>query len=586
MSAALRAAASPRWPLGRHPLPAVLGLRLFPRAGGDDELALESALAAVAPEVRAAFALRVLEGLPTQSAALLLAAAGVTAPDGALRAAEHLRTTVGSQAESLLQGAEFDPCTVQARPTDLLRRRHRTRLAALAAAVLLAASTAALLTPRPEAGPHAAPATALDVAAARAADPELLVRTPGERWSDTARVDFTAWPARGARTGDTALLSRALDAWARGTGNRIPRRTGGRAGARAGDVTALRVTVTPDTPATPPSAPARLLFAGQVDASAVVLLHDGGRLVRYAEPLTGQGGAALELARADDADVTTGAAVAVSRTPLGARFLLAPWIDESAVRDLLRPDVPARPLAVSDGGVTDPVPPAPGDCGRLPALQVRSSTRIVENHSFLLADLGGLNPAHLTWTPPPGTGAPARQPREATSAAGLAAWARSACALPDLRGTGVRAVNRWEFAQQTLPERAGRATWTCTRAENWDGRARVTVAWEGPDTRTGPTPVRPPGTQAAHTAACSRFGQHVLAGTYWTAPSGARYYLAAGSRALTTVTARGPVSATVRGRVLAVRTNAAGPVRLTGRLPGTADLRGWGETEEGGAEGS
>ncbi|MFB7608841.1 hypothetical protein [Streptomyces gardneri] len=567
--AALRAADRPRWPLGRPPLPAVLGLRLFPRAGGDDELALESALAAVAPEVRAAFALRVLEGLTAQSAGLLLAAAGVPAPDEALRAAERLRTAVGADAESLLQGAEFDPCTVQARPTDLLRRRHRTRLTALAAAMLLAASTAAVVTLGPEPDAPPPPATALTVASARAADPELLVLTPGERWSDTARVDLSAWPARGARTGDMALLSRALDAWARGSGDRP----------------GVRVTVTPGTPTTPPAAPARLLFAGPVDGSAVVLLHDGGRLVRYAEPLTGRGGAVLELARADDADVTTGAAVAVSRTRLGARFLLAPWIDESAVRDLLRPDVPARRLAVSEDGVTDPVPRAPGDCRSVPALQVRSSARIVEDHSFLLADLGELNPVHLTWTPAPGTGAPARQPREATSTAGLAAWARSACGLPELTGTGVRAVNRWEFAQQTLPERAGRATWTCTRAETWDGRARVAVAWEGPDARSGPTPVRPPGPQPAYTAACSRFGQHVLAGTYWTAPSGTRYYLAAGSRALTAITAGGPVSATVRGQVLAVRTNATGQVRLTGTVPGTGELRGWGKAEEG-ADGS
>ncbi|MFF8835618.1 hypothetical protein [Streptomyces sp. NPDC015130] len=573
VSAALRAAARPRWPLGRHPLPAVLGLRLFPGAGGDGELALESALAAAAPEVRAAFALRMLEGLAAQPAALLLATAGVTAPEEALRAADRLRTTVGADAESLLQGAGFDPCTVQARPTDLLRRRHRTRLAALAATVLLAASTAAVLTPRPDANvpAPAPPVTALAVAAARAADPALLVRTPDERWSDTARVDLTAWPARGTRTGDTALLSRALDAWARGTDN-----------GRTGERTSVRVTATPSTPTTPPAAPPRLLFAGQADDSAVVLLHDGDRLVRYAEPLTGQGGAALELARADDADVTTGAAVAVSRTPLGARFLLAPWIDESAVRDLLRPGVPARRLPVTEDGVTDPVPPAPGDCGQVPALQVRSSSRIVENHSFLLADLGELTPAHLTWTPAPGTGAPARQPREATSAAGLAAWSRSACALPDLRGTGVRAVNRWEFAQQTLPERAGRATWTCTRAENWDGRARVEVAREDQDARIRPTPVRSPGPRPLYTAECSRFGQHVLAGAYWTAPSGARYYLAAGSRALTTVTARGPVAATVRGRVLAVRTNATGPVHLTGTVPGGAgELRGWGEVEEG-----
>ncbi|MFB7545303.1 hypothetical protein ACFC0N_35995 [Streptomyces zaomyceticus] len=557
VSAALRAAARPGRTLGRMPLPAVLGLRLFPRAGGDDELALEAALATVPPEVRAAFALRVLEGLSSQSAALLLAAAGVSAPDEALRAAERLRSTFGADAESLLHGAEFDPCTVQARPTDLLRRLHRTRLAALVAAVLLSASAAAVLTVGPEPPAPAPPATALAAASARAADPRLLLRAPAEQWSDTARVDLTQWPARGARAGDTALLSRALDAWVRGTG--------------------VRVTFTPGTPTAPPAAPARLLFAGPVDDSTVVLLHDGARIIRYAEPLTGGGAVVLELARADDADVTTGAAVSVSRTPLGARFLLAPWIDESAVRDLLRPDVPARRLAVSADGVTDPVPGASGDCSRVPALQVRSSTRIVEDHSFLLADLGELSPAHLTWSPAPGTGAPARQPREATSSAGLAAMARSACALPGLRGTGVRAVNRWEFARQTLPEQAGRATWTCIRVESWDGRGRVEVAWEGPDARS--RPVRVPGPTPEDTAACSRFGQHLLAGTYWTAPSGARYYLAAGSRALTTVTARGPVSAAVRGQVLAVRTDATGQVRLTGTVPGSGELRGWGEEQ-------
>ncbi|MGW6536883.1 hypothetical protein ACWGBV_23120 [Streptomyces sp. NPDC055051] len=563
VSAALRAAARPRWSLGRTPLPAVLGLRVFPRAGGDDETALEAALAEVDPEVRAAFALRVLEGLTADPTVRLLSAAGARRPDAALRTAERLRATLGADAESLLHGVEFDPCTVQARPTDLLRRRHRGRMAALAATLLLAATTAAVLTPRPAPPPPEPPVTPLTLASARAADPALLLRTPAELWADTARVDLTVWPARGAGTGDKALLSRALDAWARGSGDR----------------TGIRVTATPGTPATPPVAPARLLFAGPVDDSAVVLLHDGGRLVRYAEPLTGRPGAVLELARADDADVTSGAAVAVSRTPLGTRFLLAPWIDESAVRDLRRPEVPARPLDVSRDGVTDPVPRAPGDCRTVPALQVRSSTRIVEDHSFLLADLGEPAAAHLTWTPAPGTGAPARQPREATSAAGLAAWARSACALPELRGTGVRAVNRWEFAQQDLPERAGRATWTCTRAEGWDGRARVEVAWERPGAGDRPTPVPASGPPPSDTAACSRFGQHLLAGAYWTAPSGARYYLAAGSRALTAITARGPVSATARGQTLAVRTDAEGRVRLTGTVPGPDELPGWGEPE-------
>ncbi|MEU8523848.1 hypothetical protein [Streptomyces sp. NPDC048577] len=561
VKAALRAARRSSRFRPVSPLPTVLGLRLFPRAGGADELALDRELARATPEVRAAFALRVLEGLTERGTAELLATAGVADPDAALRGAESLRATVGPEAEPLLQGAEFDPCTVQTRPTDLLGRRRRVRLVAVGAVVLLAgaATTAALLPPGPAKG---APTEPVAVAAlARAADPDRLVRAPEERWADTGRVDFTAWPARGARADDRALLARALDAWVRGAG--------GRAGPPG-----LRLSAAADTRATPPMGPARLLFAGDVDAHAVVLLHDGVRLARYAEPLSGRGPVAFDLARSDDADVTTGAAVVAGRSPEGVRFLLAPWIAESSVRDLLRPDSPARRLGVSRDGVTEPVPGAPAGCDRAPVLQLRSSTRIVEDHSFLLADLGEVTPVHLTWTPAPGTGAPARQPREATSAAGLRAWARTACVLPGMRGTGVRAVNRWEFARQSLPERAGAATWTCVRADTWAGRGRVTVALEEPTGRNRPVTGTPPPT--GDTAACGRFGQHLLAGTYWTAPSGVRYYLAAGSRHLTAVTVRGAVSATARGPALAVRSGADGPVRLTGRLSDGAELRGRG----------
>ncbi|MDD9379919.1 hypothetical protein M8Z33_25320 [Streptomyces sp. ZAF1911] len=75
---------------------------------------------------------------------------------------------------------------------------------ALAAGILAADGSA----PRPDASPLAGPA------AAGALDPARLVRVPAEAWADTARVDFTAWPARGARTADRGLLARALAAWA------------------------------------------------------------------------------------------------------------------------------------------------------------------------------------------------------------------------------------------------------------------------------------------------------------------------------------------------------------------------------------
>ncbi|MFC8172724.1 hypothetical protein [Streptomyces sp. NPDC057325] len=540
------------------PLPLVLGLRLFPRAGGTDELALDRALAEAAPATRAALALRTLEGLPADAAARLLASAGVTDPAAALRAAERIGAASGTDVETLLHSAEFDPCTVHTRPTDLLRRRRHTRLAALAGALLLV-TTGVAVTAGVRAGTEAEPAASRAVPD-RTADPAALVRTPADRWADTSRVDLTAWPARGAGTRDTALLRRALEAWARGAGDGV------------------RLTAAPDTPVSPPAEPPRLLFAGPVDGAAVVLLHDGRRLARYTEPRDGRGPAALDLARADDSDVTTGAAVALTRTAGRARYLLAPWIAEAAVRDLGAPGTAARPLDVTPDGVTGPVPygvlsdpgRAPSACAGATALQLRSSTRIVEDHAFLLADLGELVPAHLTWTPPPGADVPARAPREATGARGLAAWARSACSLAPLHGAGIRSVNRWEYAEQPLPERAGRALWVCSRVETWEGSGRASVSFEAPG---GPAPR--PVADLRDTAACGRFGQHVLAGAYWTAPSGTRYLLAAGSRRLTGVTAGGAVTATARGPFLAARAAAEGPARLMGRLPEGSVLPGF-----------
>ncbi|WP_234900101.1 hypothetical protein [Streptomyces filamentosus] len=527
-------------------LPRVTGLRLFPRAGGGDELALDRALAAVTPETRAALALTVLEGLAPRETAALLAGAGAADPEGALAAAERLRATVPGDPAALLRGPEFDPCTVHLRPTDLLRRRRRGRAAVLATALLLAAVPVAAGPLRPDAPPPA-PARA-----EAAADPAVLTRTDPGRWADTSRVDFTAWPARGARTGDTALLGRALTAWTRGTA--VTR-------------------TTPGTDAAPPAGPPALLYAGDTGGGAVVLLHDGLRLARYTEPAAGR--PALTLARADGADVTTAASVVLARTAEGTRFLLAPWIAEAGVRDPAAPAAPARELPVARDGVTAPVPPpasgGAAGCAVPTVLQLRSSSRIAEDHAFLVADLGGLGPAHLTWTPLPAPGLPSRQPREATGPLGLAAWARSGCLLGPLRDAGVRSVNRWEFAAQELPERAGRALWVCARAETWEGTGRAGVTLEAPARAPGPGR---PVASVPDTAACGRFGQDVLAGTPWTAPSGTRYLLAAGSRHVVGITVSGAVRATARGRVLAVRA-APGDTVLDGRLADGGTLRGW-----------
>lgn len=537
LDAALRA---DRRRLPRAALPLVLGLRLAPSVGGADGLSAARALAGLPAPARAALALSVVDRLPDQEITAALAGAGVTDPAAALRAAAGVRQTLDGAAESVLRTAEFDPGRVLLHPTDLLRRRTRRRIATASAATLLAV-TAVLVTGAYGGGTERRGASGPPGVAAVAAalDPAGLRSAPAERWADTARVDFSVWPARGERRADRALLGRALRAW-------------------GGEDSAVRVTPSAGTGSEPPAAPPSLLFAGDVDGAAVVLLHDGLRVARYAEPLNGGGSAVLDLARTDRADVTTAAAVVVSRTPDGTRYLLAPWIAEAGTRDLLRPTDPTRRLAAPGGLTPRLATPAAGGCAAWPVLSLRSSARIVEQHSFLLTDLGELTPVHLTHTPAPGAGAPARQPREATGPSGLAAWARTACTLGGLRGQGVRAVNDWAYARQPLPERAGTATWVCTRADTWAGAGHVTVWFQPPGTGPGS-----PGTAAAgarDTAACSRFGQHVVAGTKWRAPDGTWWVVAAGSRATARLSVAGGGA---DGPTAAVRVSRATPVKVT-----------------------
>lgn len=531
-----------RWRRAVRPaLPTVWGLRLSPRIGGADELALEQQLATVPAEVRAAFVLQHLEGYAPDAAAELLEAAGIPEPEAALSAAERLGPQDGTQAGLLLDSVEFDPCTVQARPTDLLRRRHWRRwglTAALLVAVMLTVGQSAK---------DPAPRDLTDRAAVAVAmvDPASLVRAPAAAWQSSSRIDFTVWPARGSLTGDRALLGRALRAWAR-------------------PGPAVRVSAAPRTGTGPTSAAPQLLYAGRVDDADVVLLYDGERVVRYAE--TAGQPAELAFSRADNADVTTAAAVVLTRTESRIRFLFAPWVAETTTRDLLAPDSPARPLPVADDGVSDavPRPGLTGPCSNWPALQLRSSERIAEKHAFLLTDLGGLSPVHLTYTPPPGSGAPARQPREATSAAALVSWSHTACTLRSTAGDGVRAVNNWVFAEQQLPEGAGQAEWLCSRADTWNGPGRATVRFQPPAT----TP-REPGTlvaDARDTSYCSRFNQHILAAAHWSAPSGTQYLLAAGSRAVTRIAVTGQVRADGSGTTLAVKAAAGQSAQLSGVL--------------------
>ncbi|MFC8130481.1 hypothetical protein [Streptomyces sp. NPDC057302] len=527
----------------RPTLPVVWGLRLFPRAGSGEEVALGQILSEVPAPARAAFVLLQLEGLPRSEVVELLGAAGVPRPKQVLRAACNVQESAGKATETLLRSREFDACSVQTRPTDLLRRRRRHQLAWLTAGIV-ALCCAVLLT---GVGDTTAGNTSRTAGTRPTISPAELLRTSRDTWADTSRVDFTAWPARGARTDDDALLTRALSAW-----------TDPRPGTRVG--------VAKATTSEPPPRNTQLLYAGVVGQEAVVLFHDGRRVVRYGEPLDPSGDPSLDISRSDEADVTTAAALVVSRKAGKARYLTAPWIAEAQTRDLLAPNSPGRPLDVSDEGVTDAVsePPGKGACDSLPVLQLRSSSKIVEKHAFLVADLGALTPVHLSYTPLPGTGAPPRQPREATSSTALQSWAHTACQLPGLRQSGVRAVNQWDYAEQDLPEQGGSAVWSCTRASTWRGPGDVLVQFRT-SAASATAPAKVVG-QARSTAACSRFGQHVVASAPWTAGSGRHYLLAAGSREVEGIDVTGDVKTTERGRTLAVKAPRSPDVKVRARL--------------------
>ncbi|MCS0604403.1 hypothetical protein NX794_24780 [Streptomyces sp. LP11] len=530
-------------------LPVVWGLRLLPRAGGADELVPSRALSELSATARAAFVLLRVEGRTGAQAREALQAAGcgdAEAVETEGRCARRLDATLGVRATGALASQEFDPCTLRARPGDLLRRRRRVRLSGAAVLALLITVVTLVVCGGVPAGSGGVTGAGTGRVSGTPSAVGSVVRVAPGAWTATSRVDFTAWPPRGERTGDRALLRRALATWA-----------GSRNGTRIG--------LSVGTSAGPPARAPQLLYAGEADGRTVVLLYDGRRLARYSEsaPL---GERSLTLARVDDADVTTAAAVALVVRDGAVRYLLAPWVAESGTRDVLRPDVPARPLGVGADGLTAPVPVfgAGGDCGRGPVLHLRSSSRIAEHHAFLLAGLGDLTPVHLTYTPLPAPGAP---PREATGPAALLAWARLGCSLNSLRGRGVKAVNAWDFARQRLPDGAGDAVWTCSRADTWRGPGDVTVSLRtvgasgaGQRGRRARAVARP-----RATGACGRGAQRIVVHTNWRSPKGSWYVLAAASRAVNGLAVTGDVTASGAGPTLAVRAGAGARVLVRTR---------------------
>ncbi|MEU6576979.1 hypothetical protein [Streptomyces sp. NPDC046805] len=515
-------------------LPQVWGLRLFPRSGGADELALDQRLAALSAPARAAYLLRGLERLPDPDVREVLAAAGVEAPEAALAEANGVPAQY-----TLLDSPEFDPCSLQARPTDLMRRRQHTK-AVLAAAAALALCGALVALPRDGWSPDgaAAPAYAHNPAAEAALDPGRLTRVAPTAWQSAARTDFSVWPARGALTGDTALLRRALAVWAR------PGET-------------VRVSATPGTQTGGPAGPPQLLYAGEVDAARVVVLYDGLRIARYAEPKDGTRGAALDFARVDGATGTAASAVVLGRSDGNVRYLTAPWVTKAAERDLMQPGSGAMDLDLTDGVTAPFAGPAvqPGACTSWNVLQLTDASG-----THLATDLGELVPARLTTGRPGSTG-------DAPGAQALRTWAPFACSLGEERSAGVSSVNAWAYADQPLPDAGGTAAWVCTRAETWRGAGSVALAqFHTPQGRFGALAAK-----GTNVTACGPRDPHVLAGVLWKSGTGAWYLVAASSRNTASIRATGGVTGATRGRLLAVRAEQGAQARLKATLDdGTA----------------
>ncbi|MEU6661410.1 hypothetical protein [Streptomyces sp. NPDC046821] len=508
-------------------LPQVWGLRLFPRSGGADELALDQALSALTGAGRAAFVLRGLEGLDDTAVRNLLAAAGAEDADAALAEADGVATPASRDALGLLESTEFDPCSLQARPPDLMRRRQHVKAVVAAAAATLVCG-ALLGLPGGGWGPDgaAAPSYALNPAGQAALDPAQLTQVPDTAWQSSARTDFSVWPARGSLTGDRELLRRALAVWARPGGS-------------------VLVSATPGTPAGAPPGPPQLLYAGEVDGARIVLLYDGLRVVRYAEPKDGTSGAALDFARADGATGPEAGALVVDRADGNVRYLTAPWVKSAAVRDLLHPTVAARPLDRAPDGVTAPFasPALARECASWNALALRDDTG-----TRLSTDLGELVPAHLT------AGRPGA-PHEAVAAD----WQHTACSLTAVRSHGVRTVNSWAYARQPLPEGAGTADWSCARADTWrGGGARTLALFTAPGAVTAAVAATAEGTPA-----CGTRDPMVLAGVLWKSRAGTWYVVAGASGQVTSISSTG--GARALGNVLAAPTRPGAGAKLTGR---------------------
>ncbi|MFD0684636.1 hypothetical protein [Actinomadura fibrosa] len=302
---------------------------------------------------------------------------------------------------------------------------------------------------------------------------QVVSADPGA-WSRGGRT-LDAWPARGDLAADHAFTRRAADAWAAVTGGRRAR--GGAA---------------------------QLVYAGRAAGVPVAILRNGDRLARYTP------GRSLDV-------VTAGGDPSAPIALGGGRYLLAPW-------DRRAETLTGKAVDVRDGVTAPALARTP--CGRGPVLRLKGP-----DGRRTVGDLGGPRAAVLTYHSP-AYRPPVTEPAAPTALGpkGLALWERLSCLTGPVPGPVTEAM-AWEFWSGDLPHGGAAAGWVCTRLTSPAGattRATLIGARDAKSAEDGS--VRAAAVQYP-TGACD--DRRPVSGTWWQAPTGRWYYLAAAARGLT-----------------------------------------------------
>ncbi|MEV1285613.1 hypothetical protein [Micromonospora sp. NPDC049679] len=545
----LRRAARPR----RLALPALVTWAWHtPVNGSREHRAVVSALAAAPAPVRAAYVLLMVERLPAREAVVLLHEAGWAEGVAHVAAASGLRQRLGDELgisvdrqRELLAGAPADPTVVRLRAPDpeTLRVLRVARLGAVSLAMLVVAAlvTTSLVGAAPQGA--TVPAT-VGMWAAPETAPLTVRRVAAQAWAGASELSLASWPARGTRTGDDQLVRAAVTAWQRlhgttddagagsgggahaeSTPGGATRDGGGAATATPGTIGGVTVSTAAGAAADPPIGAPQLLYAGELDGSAVVVLADPTRIGTYT--VTGdRRGLRVEPAPGTAAD--TASAIRIGRDGDASRYLVAPWVARVETRALDGRDW--RPLAVADG-VSDPVPARSGECWSGPLLRLRAA-EVATSAPFVLAELGGgAALTELRYLPSTVDAGGATSPG-LDGADGAAAWARLGCPVSDLRGRAPRSVTAWEVWSGRLPQTTGTSRLVCLRATFPGDGNRVSAVLLAPG---GGTSRDATVASASDTRLCSRLARDVVVGWWWRSPGGGWHHLAVGSGKVRTI---------------------------------------------------